>query len=187
MFRLLGSKFHHPAAALGVASVLMIASATTSFADTLDTYTFSIPSTNFSDGPGGGIGTTLDLSGATVVYDETTGLFSASALTATGTNAGTFDYTDTTFTILHYVSTSNPSDGINIDIQGFTPGAATNGIGEEELAAEGTTFHENGTAGELVLASAVPEPSTWAMMILGFCGIGFMAYRRKNQMAPTVA
>ncbi|HEV7453681.1 MAG TPA: PEPxxWA-CTERM sorting domain-containing protein [Candidatus Saccharimonadales bacterium] len=25
----------------------------------------------------------------------------------------------------------------------------------------------------------VPEPSTWAMMILGFCGVGFMAYRRK--------
>ena len=29
------------------------------------------------------------------------------------------------------------------------------------------------------LTSAVPEPSTWAMMILGFAGIGFMAYRRK--------
>ena len=28
--------------------------------------------------------------------------------------------------------------------------------------------------------SAVPEPSTWAMMILGFVGIGFMAYRRKQ-------
>jgi hypothetical protein len=28
--------------------------------------------------------------------------------------------------------------------------------------------------------SGVPEPSTWAMMILGFCGLGFMAYRRKN-------
>ena len=27
----------------------------------------------------------------------------------------------------------------------------------------------------------VPEPSTWAMMILGFAGVGFMAYRRKNQ------
>jgi PEP-CTERM motif len=26
--------------------------------------------------------------------------------------------------------------------------------------------------------SAVPEPSTWAMMLLGFAGIGFMAYRR---------
>jgi PEP-CTERM motif len=31
--------------------------------------------------------------------------------------------------------------------------------------------------------SAVPEPSTWAMMILGFCGVGFMAYRR-NQNGP---
>ncbi len=28
--------------------------------------------------------------------------------------------------------------------------------------------------------SAVPEPSTWAMMILGFFGVGFMAYRRKK-------
>ncbi|MGA2871884.1 MAG: PEP-CTERM sorting domain-containing protein [Verrucomicrobiota bacterium] len=28
--------------------------------------------------------------------------------------------------------------------------------------------------------SAVPEPSTWAMMILGFCGLGFMAYWRKS-------
>jgi hypothetical protein len=29
----------------------------------------------------------------------------------------------------------------------------------------------------------VPEPSTWAMMILGFAGIGFLAYRRRNQAA----
>lgn len=31
--------------------------------------------------------------------------------------------------------------------------------------------------------SAVPEPSTWAMMILGFVGLGFMAYRRKQNGA----
>lgn len=29
------------------------------------------------------------------------------------------------------------------------------------------------------LTAAVPEPSTWAMLILGFAGVGFMAYRRK--------
>jgi hypothetical protein len=29
--------------------------------------------------------------------------------------------------------------------------------------------------------SAVPEPSTWAMMLLGFAGVGFMAYRRKSK------
>lgn len=27
----------------------------------------------------------------------------------------------------------------------------------------------------------VPEPSTWAMMILGFFGVGYMTYRRRNQ------
>jgi PEP-CTERM motif len=31
------------------------------------------------------------------------------------------------------------------------------------------------------VASAVPEPSTWAMMLLGFMGVGFMAYRRKSK------
>jgi hypothetical protein len=29
--------------------------------------------------------------------------------------------------------------------------------------------------------TAVPEPSTWAMLLLGFAGLGFMAYRRKNK------
>jgi hypothetical protein len=36
------------------------------------------------------------------------------------------------------------------------------------------------------VTSAVPEPSTWAMMILGFCGVGFMAYRRKNNQSQLV-
>lgn len=34
--------------------------------------------------------------------------------------------------------------------------------------------------------SAVPEPSTWAMMLLGFAGIGYGVYRRKKA-APTLA
>ena len=35
--------------------------------------------------------------------------------------------------------------------------------------------------------SAVPEPSTWAMMILGFAGLSFMAYRRKSKPALMAA
>jgi len=35
--------------------------------------------------------------------------------------------------------------------------------------------------------TAVPEPSTWAMMLLGFAGVGFMAYRRKSKAASVVA
>jgi hypothetical protein len=29
--------------------------------------------------------------------------------------------------------------------------------------------------------AAVPEPSTWAMMVLDFGGLGFLAYRRKDR------
>jgi hypothetical protein len=31
--------------------------------------------------------------------------------------------------------------------------------------------------------AAVPEPSTWAMMMLGFAGVGLMTYRRRNNTA----
>jgi PEP-CTERM motif len=33
---------------------------------------------------------------------------------------------------------------------------------------------------QATIHTGVPEPSTWAMMILGFAGIGFMAYRRSG-------
>ena len=33
-------------------------------------------------------------------------------------------------------------------------------------------------AGTLVVSVAVPEPSTWVMMALGFAGIGLFAHRR---------
>jgi hypothetical protein len=37
------------------------------------------------------------------------------------------------------------------------------------------------------VVAAVPEPSTWAMMILGFAGVGFVAYRRKSKPALMAA
>ena len=35
----------------------------------------------------------------------------------------------------------------------------------------------------LVVQGDVPEPSTWAMLIVGFAGVGCMAYRRRNRPA----
>ena len=48
------------------------------------------------------------------------------------------------------------------------------------LTNQGLSFSLDGTV------SSVPEPSTWAMMILGFAGVGFMAYRRRKTAALTV-
>jgi hypothetical protein len=48
------------------------------------------------------------------------------------------------------------------------------------------TFASTGNAFEFSLPSGVPEPSTWAMMALGFAGLGYAAFRRnskKGQMA----
>lgn len=38
-------------------------------------------------------------------------------------------------------------------------------------------------SGTLSLTAAVPEPSTWAMLILGFCGLGVMAHGKKLVVA----
>jgi hypothetical protein len=40
---------------------------------------------------------------------------------------------------------------------------------------------------EVEFNAAVPEPSTWIMMIAGFAGLGFMAYRRKAKPALAIA
>jgi PEP-CTERM motif len=48
------------------------------------------------------------------------------------------------------------------------------GMGNEFYGIDNVSVSTNSVTG------AVPEPSTWAMMIMGFCGLGFMAYRRKQ-------
>jgi hypothetical protein len=51
----------------------------------------------------------------------------------------------------------------------------------EFLVIGGTVHYANLAIGAPI--PAVPEPSTWAMMILGFAGVGFLAHRRRNKAA----
>lgn len=51
----------------------------------------------------------------------------------------------------------------------------------------GFTISSSENSFELTNISAVPEASTWAMMILGFMGVGFLAYRRRNTRAFRIA
>jgi hypothetical protein len=49
------------------------------------------------------------------------------------------------------------------------------------------TLTDEGSVFGTLEVSGVPEPSTWAMMLLGFAGVGFMAYRRKSKPALMAA
>ena len=39
----------------------------------------------------------------------------------------------------------------------------------------------------VAFAPAVPELSTWGMLIIGFAGVGFISYRRKSKPALLAA
>jgi PEP-CTERM motif len=54
--------------------------------------------------------------------------------------------------------------------------------GAGEFLIQGDNFELLPTTVSLTAVDAVPEPSTWAMMILGFLGIGMMAYRKKHTL-----
>jgi hypothetical protein len=60
---------------------------------------------------------------------------------------------------------------------------------EQFVIATGTLQKVDATMTYRILspAESVPEPSTWAMMLLGFAGVGFMAYRRKAKPALMAA
>jgi hypothetical protein len=79
--------------------------------------------------------------------------------------------------------------GDYVDWNGYSYG---NGQFASDLfaSADGVSYGQtDGPQGLQTIAevAAVPEPSTWAMMILGFAGVGFMAYRRKPKPALMVA
>jgi hypothetical protein len=186
MFNLPGkAMLRRPATAMGVASILMLATAPAAFADVIFTYDYSpAESLKFGDGAGGAVGTTVSLTGS-FTSDVTTGTVSGS-LMATGTHGGIYELTGYNFGILDYTLDGTPGDVIGVEAGPINGSASTLGITGVGLttATDPTngSFHENGPiTAELVLqVAAVPEPSTWAMMILGFCGIGFMAYRKKQ-------
>jgi hypothetical protein len=74
---------------------------------------------------------------------------------------------------------------LNLNGENFFNIAAINGekITSVNLTAVGGLFQDirqDRIGGVGPITSAVPEPSTWAMMILGFFGVGFMAYRRRS-------
>jgi hypothetical protein len=100
----------------------------------------------------------------------------------------------------------SPGGGFRIEVSGvpggddvFGPGSSTfvtesptdlMNISELDInlvssTPDGATFAVDNIV--LSSASVIPEPSTWAMMLLGFAGLGFVGYRRTRAGHATVA
>jgi hypothetical protein len=67
----------------------------------------------------------------------------------------------------------------------FTPGISefdSNGAFIKTLTLTGQTYFlgEDLSVNYQTVLNGIPEPSTWAMMLLGFVGVYFVAYRRKQ-------
>jgi hypothetical protein len=88
------------------------------------------------------------------------------------------DQTDQPFTFFITSNGNFPAVGIE----------AVPGSGEtiKKIVVTGQGFDDIKQIG-FGFAPPVPEASTWAMMLLGFAGIGFMAYRRKSAASYRLA
>jgi hypothetical protein len=119
----------------------------------------------------------------TAIVATTTPTFTSFPLGVTsGTYNNTFDMT--------LFSSYNPA--FVTAFGGTTAGAFSAllaGLAADEayLNIHTTSFPSGEIRGFLLPVAAVPEPTSWAMILLGFAGIGFMAYRRKNKPALMAA
>jgi hypothetical protein len=181
-------------ACLAAAMAIVACGTSIAKAATVD-FTFSY-SGNFGGGTESGSGTFVatDLGGGQFLLISGTGT-SSEAGTLTLEAPGTYINTLTPSVNLTSDNLLSPSSNPVLTGDGivFTGSALPSTSAFINIFADGSSYDYfnnysgpfpavNGTLDSFTVTevAAVPEPSAWAMMILGFCGLGFMAYRRKQ-------
>jgi hypothetical protein len=172
------SRLRHISVAALATGIITLAMTMPTRADTIDTYTLSSGTTfRFFDG-------NVETATATLQVDATNhtligGTVTLVTLQGKGTEAGVYTFG------AQATGPFDSSSSTNGDTMVLASGLQ-NGLHEEfitEVNIIGSSFSNPGVNLSLTssVTTAVPEPSTWAMMILGFAGVGFMAYRRRNR------
>jgi len=128
----------------------------------------------------------------TLTVDATTQTITGANIIAAG--LGTYNSTVNQFSsganILESIDSFSPVSSVlllQLDTAASLFGGLSTTIDSSTTYILGPSGDEGGTISGTLTVSAVPEPSTWAMMILGFAGLGFMAYRRKSKPAMLAA
>ncbi len=163
--------------------------------------------TNFTSAFGGSVPVDPVVGSFNITYDntatysnETAGIFLTGLNIALG-SAISFDYDPTTGLLQvggiqpgagetdgpGTIQIQNATDDFYLQITGAnsaSPAFLQFGYGQSSQP-DGFFFVDPGDPGNSITVGApitapVPEPSTWAMMVLGFVGVGFLARRRKQ-------
>jgi hypothetical protein len=125
-----------------------------------------------------------------IELDTTANSFATQSIT---TNLG--ELYNLSFAYAPRVGVTSQSNGVDVYWSGALLGSYTganqdwsvinlqvtgNGSDTLEFRASGVSDSYGGSLDAITLLAAVPEPSTWAMMILGFAGVGYISYRRRK-------
>lgn len=120
------------------------------------------------------------------VYDITniTGTANGSAITGTSLYAGAdnvlyYPATGSTYVDFNGISFSTAVNSYNI----YTPDGSSYGV--LDYVSNPVGYPTSVVASFTV--TAVPEASTWALMLLGFAGLGLGAYRKNRRISADVA
>jgi hypothetical protein len=121
--------------------------------------------------------------------DATTAFFKISGSISGAITGGTILHDDgTTFSVASTFLVNNaPETSQTSDAFGASGPYTNAGFVLDYVEGNGSPAILDVKVNGVNLTTDVPEPSTWAMMILGFCGIGFLAYRRKSRPAFRLA
>jgi hypothetical protein len=165
------------------------------------TYDVTFTSTDFESFPAGETAPVDPVTGSfTITFDPTqTYLNETAGITLTGLNISLgsslgFDYSptgpgaDELFVGgiedgVKFVQFSPATNDFVLQITTFTASPAFNQVVYAQIAAGDFQFFspgagEGGSSTVTPVTPGVPEPSTWAMMLVGFAGVGFLGYRQ---------
>lgn len=110
--------------------------------------------------------------------------FDATSLTISNVSGGIITLGQTIIALNNISSAFTSTSFLNSTISGFDASDVTLSNGLLTLDFRGTSWQASSTASiALATAAAVPEPATWATMLLGFGLIGGIMRRRRSQPA----
>jgi len=161
----------------GTLSYTSTAGLALSTAFNFDSSTLTVDQVFADDTTGITSGTLVSLVPTNIVYGSTAG---GTVDVTKSFTVGTTDYTETLTTVEDITRGLN---SIDVTLTGtITGGAFSDTPVTLTLAATQTGGPGHAISVSLTdFGSTVPEPSTWAMLMLGFAGLGYAAFRRNSK------